>query len=567
MPVRLLLIWLMMLAPLLRAQAPGTVRRGDIDGRYQRPDLGAPLFNAEECGLNAEQTDALLRALVIIARNFPDSAEVSHRLRARALAVALRLKPDDRAAVVANGQLARGITPAPLSGVAEPTPEGVARTLFDLAAPLSQAEENEGRQLGGLLLDLAVSLDSRLRRKVSVLTYLVKPDWRETKTAGAVLEAPRTFQLQSATARVIVPGPPGGALQWLTVQAKAMPAEDRKGLRVTLPPALLQAMSAKNGADLRTRVEQRMTALRTALRARHVSWPEGWSVEFEASGGPPDGLPALFAGMALTLDALLSGEPLDDRYVLAAGMDATGLLHPVMPAGDLLTAAAQSTPAPVLILPARSAEEVTDWLLLNPEAWPVLAGVTLHQSVDLNGAMVLSRQMRAPRLTQALASFDEVAVRIKLANDPLIELRKPENVARLREVVTWHAGHLSAAALLRVAEPGTAVLSVRGSLARIDVIARGILSTDRKKYPLHGVRGPLAKSVFFTAGEELLANVKMLHPDVRGYAAEVVALGKMLDRACGHWNAYLKDNGPADPPEISARRRQAISVRAELEAR
>jgi hypothetical protein len=38
----------------------------------------------------------------------------------------------------------------------------------------------------------------------------------------------------------------------------------------------------------------------------------------------------------------------------------------------------------------------------------------------------------------------------------------------------------------------------------------------------------------------------------------------MLDRVAGNWNAYLKDNGPPDPPLVSQQRAKVVAMRAEL---
>ena len=158
MPVRLLLFFLCCSA-LLHAQAPGTASRGDIDGRYQRPDLTARIFDAAAAKLSPEQTDAIVRDLVLIARNFPDNIRITHRVRSRALAVALRLSPDDRAAVVANGQLARGMVPAPVPCDPPASLGGIAARLRDVAMPMIEAPENAARQLALLLLDLCTTLD------------------------------------------------------------------------------------------------------------------------------------------------------------------------------------------------------------------------------------------------------------------------------------------------------------------------------------------------------------------------------------------------------------------------
>lgn len=533
---------------------------------YQRPDLAAPLFDAAALDLSDDQTTAILRELNLLARNFPEHAAVTHRIRARALGLALQLRPDDRTAVVANGQLARGVRPAPLPCEISPVPSGIALRLHEAAVPLIHSPSNATRQLALLLCDLAIQLDPRLRRRTALLTYLAVPDWHDPAPAP-VLDAPRTFALRQTSARILLPGVTEGRLSFLTVTASAAPAAEKKGLRVVLPEPLLQAMRSqeKPAADLRASAEQRMAALRAALRQRHESWPEGWTVSLSTSGGDPAALPQLFAGIALTLDSLLSGEPLDEQLIFAAALGPDGALRSVIPPAQLLPAAALAH-SPPLLLPAAASEEVTDWLLLNPDQWPLLFRVTLYSVADLPEALTLTRSSRASRLAQSLTAFDAIAARLAAAGDPLAELRKPETIARLRDIATWHSRHLSAAALLTVAVPGPATLSIRGSLARMDAVAGPILSTDRKAHPLHTRRKSAVTKTEFAEAAVALQSLKLLHPSVRPYLSELLALGKQLDYAQGTWRAYLKDNGPPDPPAIAVQRRQAAAVRATLEA-
>jgi len=528
---------------------------------YQRPDLAAPLFDAAALDLTEEQTAAILRELNLLARNFPDEPAVTSRIRSHALGLALRLEPDDRAAVIANGQLARGIRPAPLSGEVSLPPSGAAARLLDAACPLIHAPSNATRQLALLLCDLAIQIDPRLRRRTAPLTYLVRPEWHDP-VPEVPLDAPRTFTLRESPVRILLPALQDGKLQTFAVTAAAAPSQEKSGLRVQLPAPLLEAMKhPKTGGELRAAVEQRMAAVRTALRQRHESWPEGWAVSFDAAV-PPTAVPQLFAGLALTLDSLLAGAPLDPRLTIAAALDAEGQLEPVLPPAELLSAAALADSA-VLILPVTAAREVTDWLLLNPDRWPLLFQVTLLNAADLPDLLNLARAGRAPRLAQTLAAFDQLAAGLRTAADPLTEIRKPESIAALREVTTWNPHHLSAAVLLNVAVPAPATLSLHGSLAQIDALAAPILSTDRKRYPLHHQRDTFAKTDFAKAAEALQA-ARFLHPATRAYVAELLALAKMLDRAHGSWKAYLKDNGPPDPPDAALQRQAAAAMRATL---
>jgi hypothetical protein len=529
---------------------------------YQRPDLDAPLFDTAALDLTGEQIAAILRDLNLIARNFPDTPVVTPRTRSRALGIALRLKPDDRAAVVANGQLARGVRPVPLTCEVTPTPHGTAARLHEAAHPLVHSPSNATRQLALLLCDLAIELDPRLRRRTAPLTYLVRPDWHDP-APEIPLDAPRTFTLRESSVRILLPALQDGHLQTFAVTAAAVPSQEKSGLRVQLPAPLLEAMNhPKTGGELRAATGQHMTAVRAALRRRHDSWPEGWAVSFNADATPAF-VPQLFAGIALTLDSLLAGEPLDPRLTIAAGLDADGNPQPALPPAELLSAAALADSA-ALILPVTAAGEITDWLLLNPERWPLLFQVTLFTAADLPDLLNLARAARAPRLAQSLAAFDQLAVQLRAAADPLTEIRKPENVAALREITTWNPRHLSAAVLLSVAVPAPATLSLRGSLAQIDALAAPILSTDRKRYPLHLQRGTFEKTDFAKAAEALQA-ARLLHPATRPYVAELLTLAKMLDRAHGSWKAYRQNNGPPDPPDAALQRKAAAAMRATLQ--
>ena len=564
---RLLLLLLLLCAAALpaRAQAPGSVERRDIDGDYRRPDLQVALFDPLTLHLPPEQVEAIVQEMRLIARNLSDSSAVNHRLRSCALAVALCLMPDDRSAVVANGQLARGVRPAPLAVNVTVTPEGVAQRLFAGTLPLLNAQELSARELAMLLFDLSRRLDPRLLSQISPLNYGAIPDWHDAPVTSPPLEPPPVFRLLQAEVQVLLPALDNDRLLFLKVRAAAWPTRGQKGLKVSLPAALQQQMQKKGGEALRTEIGQRMASLRSALRLRHDVWPAGWTVEITVSGQDNAALPQLFAGMALTLDALLSGEAMDPECLLTSGTDVAGQLKHVLPVATLLPAAALALTGHLFVLPADAGEELDDWIFLHPDQWPLLYQITLHRAPTLPDAMALLKIKRAGRLAQSMSRFAEIAARLRTAGDPLSELRRTETLAQLRELTMWHPQHLSASALLTVAAGGPATLTPRGSLVHLDGLARSVLSTDRKKFPMHLPRPQFQKSEFGNAGDALQAALKQLHPTTRAYAAEVVTLARMLDRVCGKWKAYLKDNGPPDPPDVRRQRQRVAELRQQLE--
>jgi hypothetical protein len=468
--------------------------------------------------------------------------------------------------VVANGQLARDVTPTPLPVGSPPTPDGIAHRLFSLAFPLLSNPEKSARDFSLLLLDIARRLDPGLQSRIFQFTYGATPEWFDSRSTPLFFEPPPTFQLLQAEVQVLLPGLDKDRLRTVTVKATARPAPKQNGLKLVLPEALRREIGDRDPKKeaLRTEVERRMIALRTTLRLRHEVWPEGWIVEVTVPDADAKALPQLFAGIALTMDSLLGGTKLESNGLLAAGIDTEGKLRRVLPVEELLPAAALLDPPPVIVLPSDTGEQIDDWLILHSDQWPQLFRLTLHRVPAVADAMALLTTSHAPMLERALTSFAEIAARLRTSSEPLTELRRPETIAALRQILAWHPQHLSAAALLRVASGGAPSLTINGSLLHIDRLALCVLSTDRQKFPLHLPRPKFEKSDFGKAGDAVSTAMKVIHPAVRTYAEQVITLARMLDRAAGHWNAYLKKGGPPDPPEISRQRNRAAEVRTAI---
>ncbi len=533
---------------------------------YLRPDLEAGLFDALSVPLAPGGVEGVMRELRFIARNLPPGGGVTPEVRSRALGIALRLRPDDRAAVVANGQLARGITPEPLEGVSATAAETGAR-LYKLAFPLLSAPEKAGRDLALYLLDLALTLNPELQPRIFEFTYGARPRWPAGHLTPPLLDSPPGFQLLKAEARVVLPGLEKGELRTFTVQAEARPVPGQKGLQLNLPDAMKREMG--DPRDLRKKafredVERRMEKLRAILRLRHEVWPEGWAVDISFPEAQTRALPQVFTGMALVVDSLLSSEPLEAGGVVAAAGDLEGRMQAVLPLEELLPAAARLETSSVLVMPPESGAQIDDWLLLHREQWPLLYRLTLHRAPTVTDAMALLETGRAPMLERAVNLFAEVAARLRATREPLTELRRPETVADLKQIVLWHPRHLSAAALLSVAAGGNPTLTPAGSLEYIDRLARNVLSTDRKRFPLHVPPPKFQKSDFGKSGDALQAAMKLLHPSVQPYAQQVLSLARMLDRSAGRWKLADINKGQPDPPEVKIQRERTAKARPEV---
>src|SRR5690606_24359924 len=87
---------------------------------YVRPLPGAKLLAEAPVFPDAAGADKLVQDLTLLARNFPGVPSLTQETRARSLALALAIFPDFRPAIVANGQLARGVWPRPLETASGP---------------------------------------------------------------------------------------------------------------------------------------------------------------------------------------------------------------------------------------------------------------------------------------------------------------------------------------------------------------------------------------------------------------------------------------------------------------
>ena len=73
----------------LAAAVPMGLAQGST--AFSEPDYGKKLFVREALLLETHEIASVVEALTALASNFPAADEIDHRLRAKALAIALRL--------------------------------------------------------------------------------------------------------------------------------------------------------------------------------------------------------------------------------------------------------------------------------------------------------------------------------------------------------------------------------------------------------------------------------------------------------------------------------------------
>jgi hypothetical protein len=159
----ILLGWLLLTHGMnsLHGQVPDVELPPPVTPSYVRPDLSVTAWDLSGVTLNEQQQDGLTHVLVEIVRDYSTSKLVTPVWKSRLLGIALRLQPDNRDAIIANGQLARGVEPQCLHA-APPPLDKMALSLLRYSTTLMGAatdKHSPNYVLGYHLLDVAVHLD------------------------------------------------------------------------------------------------------------------------------------------------------------------------------------------------------------------------------------------------------------------------------------------------------------------------------------------------------------------------------------------------------------------------
>ena len=523
-----------------------------------------------EDALGAIAAELLAENLLAVARGREGMAPPDDSLRSQALALLLTLRPDDTAALAVDGQLARGHAPAPLPAGTAGGMATIAADLDAMAVHLLLTERRNVRAFAAALADLARRLRPHAAPESLALLYGERPVWRPLLLpppaedgADAVLPP-----VPSVAVKLLLhPGDDRSPPAMLTVEASVQPAGDDRDpdapMTLVLPPSLRAA--AEESDAQRERFRAHANALQDILQRRHEPWPRGWQTVLSLDRSRIDHWPAAFAGFAVAVDCLITGEPPDVGCVVATGLDADGRLVPVAPPWEVMEACARARTAHV-ILPATSSQDLVDWLLLNPSRWPRLMEVSLHTARTPADVMALVRESRAPLLARAEAKYLATVAPLRGRPDTLAALRAESTVAALREVTELHGQHLSAQLLLRIATRTLPTsVSLRASLRELDARS-GTLRPQPKGALRRGQRG-LRRTPFGQAWDQLTSLRQLLHPDAEQYWHELRELARLLDRFAGKWPPDDVHKFPDEPPEVTRQRQRANALRATLNSR
>ena len=373
-PTRLAL-WLVLLCCVvsgIEAQAP----------RYREPDFEKKLFAREALLLEKQEIDTAVTALAALAANFSDSDEVDHQLRAKAIAIALRLNGTDAVALAANRALMMGEAPEAVPSVT--SLDQVAQQLWMIAGFLDSPEKGKDeRVLQFCLADIARGIDpqnlAESNRYPARLPTTLFPGWE------TVLKGRPGFVFPDPEPEPDPDPDPGQGADPGTVDG-----EDPAGTRTTraakgagkaltvggvveriradlkegggeAPLAIV--FSDGEGATTVPLNEHRATLV-SALTELQGGWPKDGGVLVLTIDGEPTADQSLMLPSALLADSLIRARKLDEK---------TAALGFVAPEGSLIKAerlyqrlhALRSNKVATILLPEENFADLEDLALLG----------------------------------------------------------------------------------------------------------------------------------------------------------------------------------------------------------
>ena len=495
---------------------------------YPRPDLSATALDLRNLQLDEARLEPLMEILRSLARNFPNEPALSLEWRARILALALRLQPEDRSCLVANGQLARGLMPRAHPDPARRDLRTLTSLLLQSTSDLLKEETDMQSPTAALalhLLDLTAHLNPANRPVFNLFMQDAPPlAWKKMVPQGVGSDDEETpdLLLTRAQVSIVVRGSKPG--EWLTAKitaraTKLPPATPRKPLQLHLP------------VEIEGDLEKHLSELRKLLRTRIPRWPGGWSITIDSTPEIPMDQPAALLGIGVVLNALITGIDTDPGVHFLCGLDpAAGHITRFLDLADIPAIASQWNASSLLVLPEIFTDEINDLRIAQPERYAALRKLNLCMASNLQECASLASAIRPPALERGLRQFIEIQGEYK--SGVITAVRTPAMKGRLEDIMNFCPRYLSPRLLLEdtFKTPPT-ILSLKGSVAILNQIGHPILKAGTKRFPIRS-RWPdkLDATPWAKAKGQIERLRPRLAPDARAYADALCDLAKIYDQ-------------------------------------
>lgn len=483
---------------------------------YVSPNWEGISYDAERTILSPAERFQLADALAECARSIPGVNAAADSLRAKSIALALRLDADNKSAVILNGKFKHGRSDA--EGASTSVPKEALLKMFEMQVKrLRESTSGSDATFAAYFLDWLVAMEpaneemlyqSELAQRKTPINWAVVLSGQANRTVVTPTPMPMPGQPGMPSSRYPqggrIAGPPTSSVS-APVPTSATPATPIvlkktqakvNGLAVmssgesmiygkVLEIIVTASPSGDNGESEGKFITETTADTKIskdeALRLMKLRSPSGRSgIKFDISfddkyvtksGGS--------AGTALTLAMLsiVDGFDIDPLFAVTGDITVDGKVRKIggIP---LKIHGAKDAGCKIVAIPADNEGEIVDLMVLqNHQA---LAEIQIFSIATIDEAIQLAHQDRGGNLGQAISLFG--AIQQDMGNG--VTLSNPGIRDRLDEVLRLAPNHLSAK-YLKMKSQGAAptVLSARAAVSEILRILSPMIGSGDEKGP------------------------------------------------------------------------------------
>lgn len=422
-----------------------------LAGTYLEPHLEIMLFHPVAIGISEDSKDRMATALAqaVSAGSF-DEAHLAWSTRA--LGIALRLSPENRDAVVANGLLKRDGRMPKMAGEFD-----AVQFVDKLLKAADHLKANGGPDrllLAGYLYSLAAEANSGhpdALFKLEIFSRDHPIDW------SPIEEGRRPGSNDSADTAGVISGTEG-VVHFQRQQSKV------NGLFVLTSPtgmmigSVIEIISTVTGHHVpnqnvfgfaRPVGQEMFTSFEEAQRLMEVRYPlrtggndlrMSFSDKYSAKDGGSAGL-----AFSLLFVSMYENIPLDPNVAVTGDITVDGQIREVGGIAAKIRGA-RDHGCKIVIMPARDETELLESVLLNGPAF--LVQIQIFGVADLDEALAIARCDRQRKLDASIKGFARIAEQIN--QNPRVLGNDPQIAATLRDMAAQTPNNLSVRTLLRV---------------------------------------------------------------------------------------------------------------------
>lgn len=456
-----------------------------IADTYRPPNLDKEIFDIEKLKIDKISESSLFAGLLSVAQDFDEeNGDVDYELRAHALGVAGRLKPENDNFLSVLGDLKeRGKT---VNTSDMTTSRAVAKIYRGLRTLMRKKDNEDNTKLASYCADIALRLDEGAKeaKKIKAIADEVgKPDWKDM--LGSPVYTGGSDERNEYTERSeTIPG--GKAPKFATNQSSVYAlvirtlSNGRHAGRASSLSATALRDESVDGIEFH--IDQKvgnmmgnsLEEIQKFMRIRHEEdgrVPAGYKVEitFADKDGLVDG-PSAGTAMSLILDSLFTGNKLDESFACTGAITADGKVTKIGGVAGKIRGATRKK-CTIVGVPAQNIPGVSDIYVLD--GIDPLINIQVFSLAKFEEALEVASAEKPSEVQETIDAFNEVAQVLKDKGESV--LKSSAVIAKLEKVVSAMPNHESARILLEVAKGSApSKLSVGGSFHQIDTATSSI---------------------------------------------------------------------------------------------